>query len=270
MNPYYQDEHVTIYNANCRDILPDLEHYDLCVTSPPYDNLRDYEGNLQWNDSVWQDIIKKLYKTSKPGAVVVWVVGDATINGSETGSSFKQALYFKDTGFNIHDTMIYQKTGCPMPNKARYFANFEYMFVFSNGLPKTFNPIEDRKNRFLERWGTGRCVRDKSGKFESRKNYEIKELGRRYNIWQFNNGGQGYGTRDGIAFNHPATFPYNLALDHIVSWSNRGDIVIDIMCGSGTTLRAAKDLNRKAIGIELEEKYCEIAAKRCCQEVLPL
>lgn len=231
---------------------------DLTVTSPPYDNLRTYNGY----SFDFEGIAKELFRVTKQGGVVVWVVGDATIDGSETGTSFRQALYFKDVcGFNLHDTMIYQKTGCAMPSPNRYLSNFEYMFVLSKGSPATANLIEDRVNRFPERWGGGRKVRDKNGEWSHRGNYPAKELGRRFNVWQYNNGGQGYGG-DMFAALHPATFPELLAYDHILSWSNEGDTVLDPMCGSGTTGKMAVIAKRNSINIDISEEYCEIARAR--------
>lgn len=245
--------------GDCLEVMKELPDkcVDLTVTSPPYDTLRDYKGY----SFDFEGIAQELYRITKDGGVVVWVVGDATIKGSETGTSFKQALYFKELGFNLHDTMIYEKTGCSMPSN-RYLSSFEYMFVFSKGKPKTINFIKDRKNRFPTRWGKGRKVRNKDGSWSYRENYEAKEYGRRFNIWRYNNGGQGYGHTDEYAHQHPATFPEKLAEDHILSWSNEGDTVLDPMCGSGTTLKMAQKNNRNFIGIEISEDYCKIAEER--------
>jgi len=255
-----------IYCGDCTAIMQTISnnYIDLTTTSPPYDNLRSYDksSGFKWDFEVFKDIANELYRITKEGGVVVWVVGDATIKGSETGTSFKQALYFKEIGFNLHDTMIYQKTGCAMPSPNRYLANFEYMFVFSKGKPSTYNLIEDRKNKFPERWGKGRKVRNRDGSWSYRKNYKAKEYGRRFNIWQYNNGGQGYGCSDTIGQKHPATFPEKLANDHILSWSNEGDIVLDPMCGSGTTCKMAKINNRNYIGIDISEEYCKLAEER--------
>jgi site-specific DNA-methyltransferase (adenine-specific) len=114
---------------------------DLTVTSPPYDNLRTYNDSLNWNESIWKSVIDKLYDITKDGGVVVWIVNDATIKGSETGTSFKQALYFKEVGFNLHDTMIWNKPNAmPQVDKSRYCQSFEYMFILSKGKPKTAIP----------------------------------------------------------------------------------------------------------------------------------
>lgn len=253
---------------------------DLTVTSPPYDNLREYKGFT----FDFETIAHELYRVTKPGGVVVWVVGDATVNGSETGTSFRQALYFMENsgqtvtdiineiprGFNLHDTMIYQKSGCSMPNKNRYFQSFEYMFVFSKGQPKSVNFILDRKNRFRERWGKARKARNKDG--TSGKEYKSKkapEFGRRFNIWKYTQGG-GYESDDAIAYKHPAIFPEALARDHILSWSNPGDIVLDPFFGSGTTGKQAKLLSRPYIGIEISPEYVELAEKRILSANVPL
>jgi len=235
---------------------------DLVVTSPPYDNLRTYDNDIDqtWGESVWKPIIKELCRVIKEGGAIVWVVNDATINGSETGSSFKQALYFMECGLNLHDTMIYEKAGCSMPSNNRYLAAFEYMFVFSKGKPAVYNLIEDRKNRFTTRWGGGRTVRNKDGSFSPRGEYKAKEYGRRYNIWRYR---QGFNQKDDvIKFEHPASFPDDLAHDHIVSWSNEGDIVYDPFLGSGTTAKMAKLNKRKYVGSEINEDYFKIVQKR--------
>jgi site-specific DNA-methyltransferase (adenine-specific) len=235
---------------------------DLTVTSPPYDNLRTYNGNIaSWGEHKWKDLLVELYRVTKDGGVVVWVVGDATIKGSETGTSFKQALYAMECGFNLFDTMIYEKSGVA-PTKGRYFPAFEYMFVFSKGKPKTFNPICDRKNKWRERWGKTRKRRKADGTMG--EEYESKiapEFGMRRNIWQYTQGG-GYGADEPIAYKHPAIFPYKLAEDHVLSWSNEGDVVLDPFMGSGTTCIASYKNNRNFIGIELEEEFFEISKKR--------
>ena len=137
--------------GNCVEIMKEWENniIDLTITSPPYDNLRDYKGYV----FDFENIAKQLYRVTKSGGVVVWIVGDATIKGSETGTSFRQALYFKEIGFNLHDTMIYSKAGFQYPATNRYHQTFEYMFIFSKGKPKTFNPIKDRKNKWDGPWG---------------------------------------------------------------------------------------------------------------------
>lgn len=230
---------------------------DLTVTSPPYDNLRTYNGNIaQWGEHVWKGVIEELYQVTKPGGVVVWVVGDATIKGSETGTSFKQALWAKECGFNLHDTMIYSKGGQGATGSIYgYWQDFEYMFVFTKGKLKTFNPIEDRKNATKPR------VREESqghrhanGDTKGKRIITRKEFGRRFNIWQYHEAG----TRT----KHPAVFPEQLANDHIISWSNEGDTVLDPFMGSGTTGVASKRLNRNFIGIELDETYYNIAKAR--------
>lgn len=249
--------------GNCIDVLDTfpLCSIDLVITSPPYDNLRDYKRY----EFPFEEIVLGLKKVLKPGGVIVWVVGDATIKGSETGTSFKQALYFKKMGFNLHDTMIYLKCGFANPSTVRYHQVFEYMFVFSKGSPKTFNPLRDRKNKEKRRGGD--CKRQKDGTMKkgSRGGMLLSEFGQRYNVWQYKIGG-GNISSNRIVHKHPAAFPEQLAIDHIVSWSNPGDLVLDPMCGSGTACVAAKQLNRKYIGIEISSEYCKIAEERLTNE----
>ncbi len=244
-----------IYNENCLDTMarmPD-NFIDMVLTSPPYDDLRSYKGY----EFPVEKIIKELFRVLKKGGVVIWVVGDKTENGSETGTSFRQALMFKETGFNIHDTMIYYKNN-PMPTSGkRYHQHFEYMFAFSKGSPKTFNPItEPTKYRGVANMKN----RGKEGKLEYKKIERTKEK-KVGNVFFYSVGG-GISTKDKIAYKHPAIFPEKLARDQIITWSNEGDIVYDPFLGSGTTAKMAHLLGRKWIGSEISKEYTEIAKQR--------
>ncbi len=248
-----------IYNINCLDGLRQMEDnsVDLVVTSPPYDNLRTYNGY----SFDFENIARELFRVTKQGGVVVWVVGDATIDGNETGNSFRQALFFKEIGFNLFDTMIFEKPPRgAVGNNLTYWQTFEYMFVLSKGQPKTINLIRDRKN-LDSRKGDKSTKRLADGILlnVSRGGYE--EYGRRTNIWRYNIG-KGHSTKDEVAFGHPAIFPEQLAADHIKSWSNEGEIVLDIFMGSGTTAKVARALKRHYIGFEISAEYCAIANKR--------
>ena len=241
---------------------------DLVVTSPPYDNLRTYGTNGDMSE-LWnfEALAAQLWRVIKPGGVVVWVVGDATIDGSETGTSFRQALHFKEIGFRLHDTMIYEKAAWPFPENIRYHQTMEYMFIFSKGTPVSFNPIKDRKAIHKPHKVSG-TERNKSGELKNRNHItrHTKEYGSRTNVWRFNVGGGNVG--DKVSHSHPAIFPEKLARDHILSWSNEGDIVLDPFSGSGTTAKMAKHNGRRFIGIEINPDYCEIAEKRLQQNVL--
>jgi DNA modification methylase len=248
-----------IYNENCLDTMariPD-NFIDLTVTSPPYDNLRDYKGY----SFDFESIAKELYRVTKQGGVVVWVVGDATINGSETGTSFKQALYFMQCGFNLHDTMIYAKPprGAVGNNKT-YWQTFEYMFILCKGKPKTINLICDIKNK-ESREGDNGTKRLENGDLLKVKRGGYSEYGRRTNIWEYGIG-KGQSTKDDVAFQHPAIFPEQLANDHIISWSNEGDLIYDCFGGSGTTAKMAHLLKRNWILSEISEEYCNLAERR--------
>jgi DNA modification methylase len=261
-----------IYNMDCMEgmKLLDDNSIDLTVTSPPYDNLRTYNGNIeQWSFEKFQAIAKELYRVTKQGGVVVWIVADATIKGSETGSSFKQALFFMECGFNLHDTMIYQKDACPFPETNRYYPSFEYMFILSKGKPKTANLIMDKPNkRFGEKiTGTGRNpdgTLKQHTAVKNKTNRVVKEFGVRTNVWLYSVG-KWKVTKDEYAYQHPAIFPEQLAEDHIISWSNEGDLVLDPFIGSGTTAKMAKLNNRNYIGFEISKDYCEIAEKRLAE-----
>lgn len=229
------------------------ECIDLTVTSPPYDNLREYHGYT----FDFESIAKELFRVTKPGCVVVWVVGDATIKGSETGTSFRQALYFKEIGFNLHDTMIYQKTGFNFPMKDRYYQSFEYMFIFSKGKIDTFTPLQQPRTGHVG-YSVGT---DKRGNKKSIV-YDPQKITRpRDNVWKILNHGKN-ATVDDFAYNHPAIFPEQLASDHILSWSNPGDLILDPMCGSGTTCKMARYHDRHYIGIDISSEYCDIARRR--------
>ena len=248
--------------GDCLDKMKEMEDgcVDLTVTSCPYDNLRTYDGIIDtWNYDKFKDIAKELYRVTADGGVVVWVIGDSTVKGSETGTSFRQALYFMELGFNLHDTMIWNKGSFAFPSKGRYHHVFEYMFVFSKGTPKTFNPIKDRENKYV---GTrGASGRKANGERNTGKSEVREKWGQRFNIWNYPIGG-GHSASDKIAFEHPAIFPEKLAEDHILSWSNEGDVVFDPFMGSGTTGKMAILNNRHFVGIELNEDYFEISKKR--------
>lgn len=243
-------------NLDTMKCMPD-NFIDLTVTSPPYDNLRDYNGY----SFDFESVAKELYRVTKQGGVVVWVVGDATVKGSETGTSFRQALYFKEIGFDLFDTMIYAKPprGAVGNNKT-YWQTFEYMFVLSKGKPKTINLIIDRKNK-ESREGDNGTKRIENGELLKVKRGGYSEYGRRTNIWEYGIG-KGQSTKDNIAFKHPAIFPEQLANDHIISWSNEGDIVYDPFAGSGTSGKMAILNKRKCIMSEISSEYCEIIKKR--------
>jgi len=240
-----------IYNENCLETMGNMpdEFVDLTVTSPPYDNLRDYNGY----SFDFESIVKVLYRVTKQGGVVVWVVGDATIKGSETGTSFRQALYFKEIGFNLHDTMIYHKQFYVPLTHNRYEQEWEYMFIFSKGKPKTFNPIKiptlfGGKKSTLTHRKTGEQPIRGTNYGKERKMERI--IG---NIWKL---------QPQRGSEHPAVFPEKLAEDHIISWSNYGDLVYDPFMGSGTTAKMAILNNRKYIGSEISKEYCDVADSR--------
>jgi len=245
---------IELIQGDCLEKMKDISDgsVDMVLTSPPYDNLRTYNGSLDWGEHIWKPAIQELFRVIKQGGVVVWVVGDATVKGSETGNSFKQALHFMECGFNLHDTMIYRKE-IPTWNRTsmRYRQNTEYMFIFSKGKVATFNPIEDQKVKNMK---PRMCKSNRNGV----PHYDLytpkKEYTCRGNIWEYAVGGKSVG--------HPAVFPEKLARDHIISWSNEGDTILDPFAGSGTTGVACKNLNRNFIGIELDPEYCEIAEKR--------
>jgi len=241
-----------IYNENCLETMAKMpdNFIDLTVTSPPYDDLRTYNGY----SFDFENVAKELYRVMKQGGVVVWVVGDSTKNGSETLTSFRQALFFKELGFGV-ETMIYKKVAvAARGSKHLYEQSFEYMFVMSKGKMKTVNLIRDKKNKYH-----GHSTRPKKVLKDGTKVDEglriIPEYSKRHNVWEFGGG-------DKVSNGHPAVFPEQLANDHIISWSNENDLIYDPFMGSGTTAKMAILKNRKYIGSEISEEYCKIIETR--------
>jgi DNA modification methylase len=255
--PYYKKDGQTIYNGDCLEVMKTFEDnsFDLVLTSPPYDTLRNYGGYV----FDFYSTAKEIFRVAKEGGVVVWVVGDATNKGSETCTSFKQALYFKEIGFNLHDTMIWYKSN-PMPHIAqnRYTPAFDYMFVFSKNKPKYTQMLRvptKYAGQVIKTHTTNPESIRRPNKHKATKSTRIK-----HNVWNCVLAGTNYG--------HPAIFPLRIAHDHVLSWSRVQDSVLDPFMGSGTTLVAAKQLGRKAVGIEISEKYCAIAKDRLAQDML--
>ena len=242
------------------------ESIDLVVTSPPYDDLRTYGGH-SWD---FYGVAWNLKRLLKPGGVIVWVVGDATIEGTETGTSMRQALHLQGIGLRIHDTMIYEKSQISFPDSSRYYQAWEYVFVASKGKPKTFNPLT------VENPNAGKRI---SGRERGRNGHLVPmnavkhsrvrpARSVRRNVWTYATGCSA--TKDRDAFQHPAIFPEALARDHIFSWSNPGDVVLDPFSGSGTTAKMAREAGRRFIGIEVNPEYVEISRKRLAQQALPM
>ena len=236
--------------------MPD-DTYDLTITSPPYDDMRTYKG-FTLNIPA---LARQLYRTTKPGGIVVWVVADQTKDHNMSGTSFRHALKFQDLGFNLYHHMIYQKNRNQVGTSiGAYFNDFENMFVFSKGKPKTYNVIRDVKNT-----QSGRLHKHHNRNTDGTQRYdrvfEVDELGKRGRIWKYITGLY-HSSSDKVAFEHPAIFPEKLAADHIKTWTNKGDLVLDPFVGSGTTMKMALQLGREADGIDISPEYCDIAKRR--------
>lgn len=241
-----------IYNESNLDTMAKMpdNFIDLTVTSPPYGTLRKYDGFV----FDFYQFSKIIYDKTKDGGVLVWICQDQCINGSESMASFKQALYFGEIGFKLYDTMIWKKPSPQAPTEGRYYDVFEYMFVFSKGKPKTLNLLSDRKNKsagLISNKETRSCKEDRKITGEKRI---VKEYSRRFNVWEISRGVN--------KTSHPAVFPEQLANDHILSWSNEGDVIYDPFMGSGTTAKMALLNNRNFIGSEISSLYCDIANQR--------
>jgi len=248
----YQNNNITLHLLDCIDWMQSLKDnsVDMTLTSPPYDNIRDYHGY----SFDFKKTAEELYRITKPGGVVVWNIADQTIDGSETGTSMKQALFFMECGFKLHDTMIYVKKN-PMPSSGkRYHQSWEYIFCFSKGTPNTFNPI------MIEcKYGNLKANQKYRGT-DGEKNYKVTKrnpFSKIRNVFEYVIGG-GHTTKDKIAFDHPAIMPEKLAEDQIRTWSNENDLIIDPFAGSGTTAKMCFLLNRKFSGCEISEEYCNI------------
>ena len=253
----------TIVHGDCAVVLqsfPD-NSIDFIITSPPYGTQRNYGGF----DFDFETIAKQLYRVLKKGSAMVWVIGDKTEDGSESLESFRQALYFKEIGFKMHDTMIYQKNGTSFPNlesHKRYMQCFEYMFVLSKGKLQKWNPLKDRKNKYDNSIKSTHVRDRKTDKVTYRKNnIKYHEYNLRYNVWLYDTGYM-KSSKDKIAFEHPAIFPEKLVEDHIKSWSDPGDLILDPFMGSGTTAKIALMNGRNFIGIESNLNYINIINKR--------
>ena len=266
-----------IYNENCLLTMQKMKtnSVDLIVTSPPYDDLRTYNKKIKsakpkFNGYAFpfEPIANELYRITADGGVLVWIVGDATVNGSETGTSFRQALYLKQCGYNLFDTMIYLKPPRgAVGNNNTYWQSFEYMFVLSKGYPKTINLIRDRVNK-ESRNGDNGTKRLQNGELIKLKRGGYGEFGRRINVWEYRIG-KGHSASDGMAHKHPAIFPEKLARDHIRTWSNPGDLIYDPFMGSGTVAKMCILEGRNYIGSEINNDYCSIAKKRIIQVLQP-
>lgn len=253
-----------IYCADSLEFLPKItaNSVDLVITSPPYSDLRSYQGSLDFTKEVFQSLAQELCRIIKVGGVIVWVVGDKTVDGSETGDSFRQVLYFQELGLKIWDTMIFEKHNFANPSTNRYHQIFEYQFILSKGKINTFNPIKDIPSVMYGKtnWGKNTIRRGDELVELPKKEYK-NEFGMRRNIWKYSTGGTS--DKDNkLACKHPAKFPIKLAEDHIKSWTNAGDLVLDPMCGGGTSCVAAKKLGRNYIGVDKVQDYCDIAKER--------
>lgn len=265
-----------IYHGDCisvmNNLITDGIKVDLTVTSPPYDNLRSYNNTCEWNFDIFKEVANKLYDITRDGGILVWVVGDATLNGYETLSSFKQALYFDSIGFKMHDTMIYEKNSSSFPAKRtskRYTQIFEYMFIFVKGkIRSDITLLADKPNKWAghTNWGSNTQY-DKDGNLVKTNDIKpVPEFSIRNNIWKYS---VGFNDKSG----HPAVFPEKLAEDHILSWSVDGDIVFDPFSGSGTTGKMALLNNRHFIGIEKNKEYFNKSLERFAKyglEVIPI
>lgn len=255
-----------LYNGDSEEVLKGLpdECIDLVITSPPYDDLRKYNGiGAMWNRDKFQSIADQLVRVLKPGGVIVWNVYDKTEKGTKSGTSLEQCLYFRDKGLNINDYMIWRKTNpLPVVKQPRYNPCFEFMFVLSKGKPKTFNPIQiPTKSGGKHYKSTAKNMGGENGR--RMLDYHVNSYMTDYNVWNMPVApNKEVYHIDGHEVKHPAVFPLQLPVRHVLTWSNPGDTVLDPFAGSGTTMVASKMHGRPCIGIELDKTYCEIIKQR--------
>lgn len=258
MVPFYSTNDINIYNVDCLEYLKTLPDNSIkfTLTSPPYDDIRDYKGY----SFPFEEIAQQLWRVTKSGGVIAWNVADATVKGSETGTSMRQALYFMSQGFRLHDTMIYAKKN-PMPasvSSKRYHQSWEYIFILSKDAPETFNPIMVKAKYGHVEANMKHRGRDGELNYVKTKRNEFTKV---RNIFEYSIGG-GHSTKDKIAFGHPALMPEQLAHDMILTWTNEGDQVFDPFSGAGTTAKMCLLNNRKFHGTELSSEYCELSQQR--------
>lgn len=258
MVPFYSTNDINIYNVDCLEYLKTLPDNSIkfTLTSPPYDDIRDYKGY----SFPFEEIAQQLWRVTKSGGVIAWNVADATVKGSETGTSMRQALYFMSQGFRLHDTMIYAKKN-PMPasvSSKRYHQAWEYIFILSKDAPETFNPIMVKAKYGHVEANMKHRGRDGELNYVKTKRNEFTKV---RNIFEYSIGG-GHSTKDKIAFGHPALMPEQLAHDMILTWTNEGDQVFDPFSGAGTTAKMCLLNNRNFHGTELSPEYCELSRQR--------
>lgn len=250
---------IELLHTDCMDYMRELkaDTFDFVVTSPPYDNLRDYGGHGEFTREVWEGVISQLFRVVKVGGVVCWIVNDQTVNGSETGTSFRQALYAMEVGFRLQDTIIWSKGACRFPDTTRYYDSFEYIFVWSKEAPQYFHPITDRRNKWggTKFHGTDRGKDGSKNPSSGHNKRDIPDIGRRFNVWDIPNVGE-------AGKLHPATFPVNLAYDCIISWCPPDGMVFDPFLGSGSSAIAAYIGGFDFVGTEIDKAYYEDAVKR--------
>ena len=256
----FVDQVVCSDNVAVLSSLP-AESVDLFVTSPPYDNLRKY-GGQPWD---FKALAGEMTRTLKVGGVIVWNVSDSVVNGSESLTSMRQAIHFHDVlGLRVHDTQIYLKNSYVPKNHNRYEQAWEYLFVFTKGKPKTFNPIlvpcvtaGSRRWRGAEKQNEATYSMKRVNKHTTVKTHKIHP-----NVFAYDVGKNAKTT-------HNAPFPIELARDAVISWSNVGDFVVDPFVGSGTTVVAAKQLNRHFLGIDIHKPYCAETLRRLTETITP-
>jgi len=249
-----------ILKGDCLELMENIEDksIDMIITSPPYDDIKNYNYNLNWNFGIFKLISNEMNRVLKDGGVIIWVVNDKTQNGSESLSSFKQVIFFNELGLKLYDTMIYKKLNYTPLTHRRYEQEFEYMFCLSKGIPKTFNPIKIKcKYGGTKSRGSPSFYKSNNDNLTKINKYIINNEKIKGNIFEYNTG-----SLTNIKLNHPAVFPLELVNDQIISWSNENDIILDCFAGSGTTAIACINTNRNYILMEKEEKYIDIINDR--------
>jgi adenine-specific DNA-methyltransferase len=259
LEPYYDDGQITIFNADCRDVLPSMRGADLVLTSPPYNIGKEYERTTPLPDYLdfQRSIIEQAAAATNDGGSVCWQVGNHVDSGEVFPLDCLLYPLFKDAGLTMRNRIVWT-FGHGLHCLRRFSGRHETIMWFSKGAP----------HFHLD------AVRIPS-KYPNKRHYKGPRKGELSgnplgknpgDVWDIPNVQHNHPEKT----DHPCQFPVELARRLIAALVPPGGIVIDPFMGSGTTLAAAQREGRRAIGVELSEAYCEIAVRRLSQTVLPL
>ena len=229
-----------------RSLPPDL--VPCTVASPPYGALRHYHGNHQFD---FEAAAAELWRITRPGGVVCWVVREEVVDGSESGEASEQRLFFRDLGFRLHQTIVMERYGSRARSPGRYGESLEYAFILAKGKPATVRLLRDRRNKTAGKLVTA-THRYPDGSYRVQR-YEVDEWGYRKAVWYFAQGM--HVATDPVARLHQAPMPEAMAEDLILSYSREGDLIFDPFAGVATTAKMALLNHRNYFGYEINAIY---------------